>query len=152
MSEDSFKQQQQKTNDESFSQESKVLEESIEETLKKLESLKITEIIQIYYKVINMSSMIRALKSQNDTSIHKLEKIKHIENIIKEKFNAIIHKSITEQLAKEIKKSMIHLKKIKNENKQKRNTETIKQEAKLFEKLREIMSTKEFVDQYNSIQ
>ena len=69
------------------------------------------------------------------------------EKFISEKFNSIIHPKIMEHIANSISGITSNLQSINSEQKSK---ETIENEAKLYEKLREIMSTREFVKQYDT--
>ena len=90
--------------------------------------LLVNQIVEIYYQITNVSSMIEVMKQQIDKSdLNSLEKISNAENSISE---------ITKNLQS-----------LGSEQKSK---ETIENEAKLYEKLREIMSTKEFVKQYDA--
>ena len=52
-------------------------------------------IVEIYYLITNVSSMIEVMKQQIDQSdLNSLEKISNAENFISEKFNSIIHPKI----------------------------------------------------------
>ena len=132
-----------------FNAESETLEEIIDDSIKKINILEITEIVQIYYRIINISSIIKVIKSQcNEKKKEQLElvkKTKETEIIIKKKFDETLHQGITKQLSEKIKNLTNDLK----ENNQKKTREEIKNDAKSFEKLREIMSTREFVEQYD---
>ena len=110
--------------------------------------LSIHEIIETYYQIINVSSISAALKQQLQADEHKilLDKIADIEKVISEKFNSNLHPQILEKLAKSIQDSMKNLQSRGSEQKSKEDTEN---EAKLYEELRQKMSTKEFVEQYD---
>ena len=106
--------------------------------------LSVNQIVEIYYQITNVSSMIMVVKPQLDQNN---DKILYVEKFISEKFNSIIHPKIMEHIANSISGITSNLQSINSEQKSK---ETIENEAKLYEKLREIMSTKEFVKQYDA--
>ena len=110
--------------------------------------LSLHEIIETYYQIMNVSSMITMLKQQIDVNEHQtlLDKIEEIEQVISEKFNSIIHPQVIEQLAKSIQDTTKNLQSGSSEQKSK---EDIENDAKLYEDLRKKMSTKEFVEQYD---
>ncbi len=110
--------------------------------------LPVNQIVSIYYQITNVTSMIEVMKQQidnSDSSFH--EKISNTENFISKKFNDIIHPKIMVNITNSISTITENLQSLNSEQKSK---ETIENEAKLYEKLREIMSTKEFVKQYDS--
>ena len=106
--------------------------------------LSVNQIVEIYYQITNVSSMIMVVKQQLDQNN---DKILYVEKFISEKFNSIIHPKIMEHIANSISGITSNLQSINSEQKSK---ETIENEAKLYEKLREIMSTREFVKQYDT--
>ena len=110
--------------------------------------LSIHEIVETYYQIMNISSMTVMLKQQLDTNEHKilLDKIAETERVISEKFNSNIHPRIMEKLVKSIQDTTTNL---QSEGSEKKSKEDIQNEAKLYEKLRQTMSTKEFVEQYD---
>ena len=130
-----------------FHTESEKLEKLINNTTTKSE-LSISEVVETYYQIMNVSSMIIMLKSQLDVDKHKtlLDKITEIERVISEKFNSSIHPQIMEKLTKSIQKTTKNLQSSDTEQKSKEETENY---AKLYEELRQKMSTKEFVEQYD---
>ena len=130
-----------------FHIESEKLENLINNATTKSE-LSIHEIIETYYQIMNVSSMITMLKPQIDVDEHKsfLEKIQETEKIISEKFNSNVHPQIIKILAKSIQDTMKNLQSGGSEQK---SREEIENEAKLYEELRQKMSTKEFVEQYD---
>ncbi len=130
-----------------FQTESEKLENLINIATTK-SNLSIHEIIETYYQIMNVSSMITMLKPQIDVNKHKsfLEKIQETEKMISEKFNSNIHPKIVEILAKSIQDATKNLQSGDSEQKSKEDTEN---EAKLYEELRQKMSTKEFVEQYD---
>ena len=110
--------------------------------------LPVNQIVSIYYQITNVTSMIEVMKQQidnSDSSFH--EKISNTENFISKKFNSIIHPKIMANIVNSVSTITENLQSLNSEQKSK---ETIENEAKLYEKLREIMSTKEFVKQYDS--
>ena len=88
--------------------------------------------------------MITVVRSQLDQNNAK---ILYVEKFISEKFNSTIHPKIMERIAISISDITRNLQSINSEQK---SRETIENEAKLYEKLREIMSTNEFVKQYDA--
>ncbi len=129
-----------------FHTESEKLENLINIATTKSE-LSIHEIIETYYQIMNVSSMITMLKPQIDVDEHKLflEKIQETEKMISEKFNSTIHPQIMEQLVNSIENAT---KNLQSGNKEK-SKEEIENKAKQYEDLRQTMSTKEFVEQYD---
>ena len=110
--------------------------------------LPVNQIVSIYYQITNVTSMIEVMKQQIDNSDSSFrEKISNAENFISKKFNYIIHPKIMVNITNSISTITENLQSLNSEQKSK---ETIENEAKLYEKLREIMSTKEFVNQYDS--
>ena len=110
--------------------------------------LPVNQIVSIYYQITNVASMIEVMKKQiddSDSSFH--EKISNTETFISKKFNSIIHPKIMTNITNSISEITKNLQSLNSEQKSK---ETIENEAKLYEKLREIMSTNEFVKQYDS--
>lgn len=109
--------------------------------------LSIPEIIDTYYQIINVSSMNTMLKQQissnNQKTLH--DKILEIEKMITEKFNSDIHPRIMEDLVKSIQETT----RILQSGSGQKSKEDIENEAKFYEELRQKMSTKEFVEQYD---
>ena len=108
------------------------------------DELPVNQIIEVYYQITNVSSMIIVVKPQ---LAQNNDKILYAEKFISEKFNSIIHPKIMKHITNSISNITSNLQSINSEQKSK---ETIENEAKLYEKLREIMSTKEFVKQYDA--
>ena len=106
--------------------------------------LSVNQIVEVYYQITNLSSMITVVRPQLDQNNAK---ILYVEKFISEKFNSTIHPKIMERVATSISEITSNLQSINSEQKSK---ETIENEAKLYEKLREMMSTKEFVKQYDA--
>jgi len=110
--------------------------------------LSISEIIEIYYQVMNVSSMSTILRDQTEsTSEYLLNKIQITEKLISEKFDSDIHLKIMKMLYTSIQ---VTTKKLQSgNNASQKSKEEIELEAKSFEELRQKMSTKEFVEQYD---
>ena len=110
--------------------------------------LSANQIVSIYYQITSVTSMIEVMKQQIDNSdSNSLQKISNAENFISKKFNSVIHPKIMTNITNSISEITENLQSINSEQKSK---QTIENEAKLYEKLREIMSTKEFVKQYDA--
>ena len=110
--------------------------------------LPVNQIVETYYQITNVSSMIEVMKQQIDKSdLSSFEKISNVENFISKKFNSTIHPKIMTNITNSISEITKNLQSLDSDQKSK---ETIENEAKLYEKLREIMSTKEFVNQYDA--
>jgi len=109
--------------------------------------LNIHEIVETYYQVMNISSMSTMLKEQIESQPNSLlDKIQAIDKFISEQFNSNIHPRIMKTLSTSIQKTT---EKLQSGNTGKKSKEEIESEAKLFEELRQKMSTREFVEQYN---
>ncbi len=129
-----------------FETESEKLQNLIN-TAEAKSNLSIHEIIETYYQVMNVSSMITMLKTQVDSENSLLlDKIQNTETIISKKFNSDIHPKITQQLVSSIQETT---KNLQSTNSTEKTKEQIESDAKLFEELRQKMSTKEFVEQYS---
>ena len=130
-----------------FHDESEKLENLINNATTKSE-LSIHEIIETYFQIMNVSSMAVMLKQQLQTDEHKilLDKIMDIERVISEKFNSSIHPQVLKKLTKSIQDS---IKNLQSEDSKQKSKEDIENKAKLYEELRQKMSTKEFVEQYD---
>ena len=127
-----------------FSNESEKLENLITDTLNKTE-FDIPQIIEVYYQIMNVNSLSAFLKQLPDTNKFST-RIKEIEKIISDKFNGSLHPLMMKKLTDQINETMNILQSGTSNNKSK---EQIKDEAHLYEKLRQMMSTKEFVEQYD---
>jgi len=123
--------------------------EKLENLVNKLNSeneLPVNQIVEIYYQITNVSSIIEVMKQQIDKSdLSSFEKISNVGNFISKKFNSTIHPKIMNNIENSISEITKNLQSLDSDQKSK---EIIENEAKLYEKLREIMSTKEFVKQY----
>ena len=117
--------------------------ENLVNTLNFNTELPVNQIVEVYYQITNVSSMIAVVKPQLDQNN---DKILNAEKFIFEKFNSTIHPKIMEHITNSISNITEDLQSLNSEQK---SNETIENEAKLYEKLREMMSTKEFVKQYD---
>lgn len=118
------------------------------ETVNLKTNMNIPEIIETYYQVMNVSSMVVMLKQQIDSESKELtEKIQQIENLISKKFDSVIHPKIMLKLSESIQNLTKNLQSGNSSEKSKEETES---DAKLFDELRQTMSTKEFVEQYEN--
>lgn len=133
--------------------EYKKLKDNITYMIKNHESLNLEKIVGLYFQVINLTSMVKSLNEKNSTveiNSEELEKILEIEKYIDEEFNSHLHPLLIANLEKSIKDFKIKLKDIKSEHHSKTKNE-IENQAKAFEELRQIMSTREFVNQYDKV-
>lgn len=139
-----------------FTSESSKLQDVISHALKNSEILSTSEIIQVYYQVSNVTSLAKFLRQkfgdlenteENKTLLNKMQKM---EKLIDEKFNETLHPLVMSQLKKSIENSRKNLKDMKT-NQSKKTKNEIENQARVYEKLRQTMSTKEFVDQYNKL-
>ena len=132
-----------------FNTETEKLESAINTAFRTSE-LSIPEIVQIYYQLTNVISLSTLLKQQIEGSgnPHSMtRKIEETQKFISEKFDSKLHKSIMKQLANSIKEIT---KSLGSGNSAEKSKEEIESEAKLYEKLRQTMSTREFVEQYDA--
>ena len=129
-----------------FNDESQKLENLISAADSKTD-LNIPTIVETYYQIMNVSSMVTMLKEQAESEPESLSnKIQVIEKLISEQFNSNVHPKIMKKLSTSIQETT---KKLQSENSGEKSKEDIESEAKLFEELRQKMSTKEFVEQYD---
>ena len=106
----------------------------------------VPQIVETYYHVINVSSMVTMLKQNADFEPKVLEKIRETEDLISEKFDSEIHPKILAKLSASIQELT---NKLQSDNPGKKSKEQIELDAQLFEELRQNMSTREFVKQYD---
>ena len=126
-----------------FTSEFDKLENSVN-SIKFDDDLTINQIVEVYYQITNVSSMMTIMKQQLDETN---DKILYAEKFISENFNSIIHPKIVQNIANSISDITRNLQSLNSEQK---SPENIENEAKLYGKLREIMSTNEFVKQYDA--
>ena len=94
---------------------------------------------------MNVSSMVIMLKQLDFNNDKALEKINKTETIISDTFDSDIHPKINRYLTNSIQNIM---KDLQSKNSEKRSKQDIEDEAKQYEELRQMMSTREFVEQY----
>ncbi len=131
-----------------FESEAEKLESVIDTALAKSE-LSIPEIVQTYYQTMNVTSLATILKQQlggSDEHNSMIRTIEETQKLILEKFDSNLHPLIMTQLANSI---IDATKSLQSGNTLEKSKTEIESEAKLYEKLRQIMSTKEFVEQYD---
>ena len=108
--------------------------------------MSIHEIVETYYQVMNVSSMATMLEQQPESQ-ELIEKIKKTKKLISERFDSNIHPKIMGHLSVSIQELTEILQSGNSGEKSKEQTES---DAKLFDELRQTMSTKEFVEQYEN--
>ena len=134
-----------------FQTESNQIEDMIKKTIEKSDRT-ISDIVQIYYQVIKVVSLGKLLKQSFQDKVEPnhhilLDRIDEVQNIIAEKFNMSLHPTILSQLTDSVQKYTDNLQSLGKESGEKPK-ESIEKEAKLYKELRNLMSTKEFVEQY----
>ena len=134
-----------------FQTESNQLEDIIKNTIEKSDKT-IPDIVRIYYQVIKVDSLGKLLKQRFQDKVEPnhhilLDRIDEVQKIIAEKFNVSLHLTILSQLTNSVQKHTDNLKLLAKESGEK-SKESIEKEAKLYKELRDLMSTKEFVEQY----
>lgn len=122
--------------------------DKLEKLLLEFQSDKITpnNVIPIYYQVLHVRSMLKILKQNKDLEQTYVDKINTTSDLIDNEFNNKLHPLVLSRLNELIQDSMMRLKTNKTKEKTK---EKIEQDARDYENLRKIMSTKEFVEQYD---
>ena len=122
------------------------------EAISKINEKSIPDIINLYHQAAVVQTLAKKLKNDFESS-HKskhkqlLDKIEEIEKYLIDNFTKSLHPEILTQLTNSIQNSTENLKTL-GQNSEKKTKETIEKEALLYKKLRELMSTKEFVEQY----
>ena len=122
------------------------------ESISKINEKSISDIINLYYQAAVVQTLAKKLKNDFESSTtfeHKklLDKIEEIEKYLIDNFTKSLHPEILTQLTNSIQNSTENLKTL-GQNSEQKTKETIEKEALLYKKLRELMSTKEFVEQY----
>lgn len=128
-----------------FDTESQKLENFINIVTSKSD-LTLSDIIETYYQIMNVSSMISMLQEQLDSKKHQLllKKISDTKQTITNQFNLDIHPKILDFLTNSIQETT----KLLQSNSDKKSKEEIENKSAQYEELRKKMSTKEFVEQY----
>ena len=131
-----------------FISESNNLQKKINAALENSVKFSLQQIVEIYHQVINVASMVKILKENPNVEQNFHLTIQEVEKFVNEEFNNSLHPQIVSYLENSIEETRNDL---KNINKDNRTKIEIENQAKMFEHLRQIMSTKEFVDQYEKI-
>lgn len=111
----------------------------------------IPDIVSLYFQATMVETLSKKLTqdiSESKQQTH-LEKINKIQKYVGENFSKSLHPVILSQLVNSIQKSTNDLK-LLGQNSEAKTKEIIENEARLYKELRELMSTKEFVEQYDS--
>ena len=128
-----------------FQSESIELDNSIQQIEGKPEKT-LSDIVEVYYQAIKVGSMAKSLKANYQV---EHERIDDVEKNLVEKFNTSFHPTILSYLTDLVTSQTDNLRILAKESVQK-SKEQIEEEAKSYKELREIMSTKEFVEQYQN--
>ena len=128
-----------------FQSESIELDNSIQQIEGKPEKT-LSDIVEVYYQAIKVGSMAKSLKANYQV---EHERIDDVEKNLVEKFNTSFHPTILSYLTDLVTSQTDNLRILAKESVQK-SKEQIEEVAKSYKELREIMSTKEFVEQYQN--
>ena len=134
-----------------FTSESEKLQKIID-SIPKTSEKKLSDIINLYYQVTMVQTLTKKIKSdlKSPTENQNLfDEINKTEEYMNEKFSKSLHPEILSELTSSIQVSTDNLKQL-GQNSEQKTKETIEKEALLYKELRELMSTKEFVDQYET--
>tara|TARA_Y100000996_G_C22165124_1_gene496307 strand:+ start:60 stop:524 length:465 start_codon:yes stop_codon:yes gene_type:complete len=113
---------------------------------------KISDIVSLYYQATMVKTLSKKIKSdltdepksENQSMLNKIDKI---QKDMSKNFSQSIHPEILAYLTNSIQISTENLKSL-GQNPEQKTKQTIENEAKSYKELRELMSTKEFVTQY----
>ena len=134
-----------------FTSESEKLQKIID-SIPKTSEKKLSDIINLYYQVTMVQTLAKKIKSdfKSPTENQNLfDEINKTEEYMNEKFSKSLHPEILSELTSSIQVSTDNLKQL-GQNSEQKTKETIEKEALLYKELRELMSTKEFVEQYET--
>tara|TARA_Y100001958_G_C20724228_1_gene220127 strand:+ start:60 stop:503 length:444 start_codon:yes stop_codon:yes gene_type:complete len=111
----------------------------------------IPDIVSLYFQATMVETLSKKLKEDILGSEQQkyLEKINTIQKYVHENFSKSLHPEILSQLINSIQKSTDNLK-LLGQSTEEKTKEIIENEARLYKELRELMSTKEFVEQYDA--
>ena len=121
--------------------------DSISKNSKKM----IPDIVSLYFQATMVETLSKKLIQdivESDQQTY-LEKINKIQKYVDENFSKSLHPEILSQLINSIQESTDNLK-LLEQNSEEKTKEIIENEAQLYKELRELMSTKQFVEQYES--
>jgi hypothetical protein len=132
--------------DSEFEKFQKIID-SISKNSKKM----IPDIVSLYFQATMVETLSKKLRQDIVESEQQtyLEKINKIQKYVDENFSKSLHPKILSQLINSIQKSTDNLK-LLDQNSEQKTKEIIENEAQLYKELRELMSTKQFVEQYES--
>ena len=111
----------------------------------------IPDIVSLYFQATMVETLSKKLRQdivESDQQTY-LEKINKIQKYVDENFSKSLHPEILSQLINSIQESTDNLK-LLDQNSEEKTKEIIENEAQLYKELRELMSTKQFVEQYDS--
>ena len=134
-----------------FTSESEKLQKIID-SIPKTSEKKLSDIINLYYQVTMVQTLAKKIKSELKSLTENqnlFDEINKTEEYMNEKFSKSLHPEILSELTSSIQVSTDNLKQLRQNSEQK-TKETIEKEALLYKELRELMSTKEFVEQYET--
>ena len=134
-----------------FTSESEKLQKIID-SIPKTSEKKLSDIINLYYQVTMVQTLAKKIKSdlKSPTENQNLfDEINKTEEYMNEKFSKSLHPEILSELTSSIHVFTDNLKQL-GQNSEQKTKETIEKEALLYKELRELMSTKEFVEQYET--
>ena len=138
------------SNDESlklFLKQTEELKEKLEGWTPNIEKISMTQIVELYYQVINVNSLVKYIQNLFENSNEEINaQITTTKNIIEKEFNKNIHPQLLKRIEELIETTKNNLKKIQSQNN--KTKEEIENQAQKYEDLRKMMSTKEFVEQY----
>ena len=107
-------------------------------------NISLNQIVETYFQISNISSMCKLIENSESIDSQKSNQLDQIKKELIENFDKNIHPKIIEFIENEILTLKKHIESIPTEQ----TSEEIEKSSKLFDKLRELMSTKEFVFQY----
>ena len=125
--------------------------QSIIDSIPKNSEKMIPDIVSLYFQATMVETLSKKLRQdivESDQQTY-LEKINKIQKYVDENFSKSLHPEILSQLINSIQESTDNLK-LLDQNSEQKTKEIIENEATLYKELRELMSTKEFVEQYES--
>jgi len=136
-----------------FILESDKLKDTLNQFFLESGKLSMPEIIELYYQVINILALVKFIRSnfeEKETTEESklfLIRVQEIEKLIGKKFDRDLHLIIMSYLKKEVEDITKKLKSTTPKHREK-TKEGLEIQAKTYEKLRQVMSTREFVEQY----
>ena len=125
--------------------------QSIIDSISKNSKKMIPDIVSLYFQATMVETLSKKLRQdivESDQQTY-LEKINKIQKYVDENFSKSLHPEILSQLINSIQESTDNLK-LLDQNSEEKTKEVIENEAQLYKELRELMSTKQFVEQYES--